>query len=276
MSDFLATMAEGSAARSAQAQSRHSEAQLLNIADTATRPPPLKLHRRFSVIAEIKANSPAEGALADSTMDRAERARDYRDGGASAISVLTEPARFGGELNHLAEVAATLGVDGVPAMRKDFLVDTYQVVEARVAGAGGVLLIVAMLDDARLAAMLARAAELGLFVLIECFDRDDLARAMRALESQQITAHLESGQIILGVNTRDLRTLQVDTERLSTLSHQLPEGIVTVAESGLKQPNDAARAVELGYRAALIGTALMRADDPAELLRAFLKAGRSA
>lgn len=209
-------------------------------------------------------------------MDRAGRARDYRDGGASAISVLTEPARFGGELDHLAEVAATLGANGVPAMRKDFLVDTYQVVEARVAGAGGVLLIVAMLDDARLAAMLARAAELGLFVLIECFDGDDLARAMRALESQQIAPHLEAGQIILGVNTRDLRTLQVDTERLATLSHQLPDGIVTVAESGLKQPEDASRAVELGYRAALIGTALMRADDPAQLLQAFLRAGRSA
>lgn len=275
MSDFLSDMAASSARRAAEAAAARPAAALEALLDSASAPPPLLLEPTFNVIAEIKLNSPAEGALASAALlDHARQACCYRDGGAAAISVLTEPERFGGQLDDLARVAGTLGLAGPPAMRKDFVVNAYQLLEARLAGAGGVLLITAMLDDAELATLLTEARALGLFVLLECFDAADIARSSALLGHEAVSALIDSGQFMLGVNTRNLRTLEVDDQRLQKLAPLLPQGVVRVAESGLREPQDAARAVELGYQAALIGTALMRSDSPTDAVAAFVRAGR--
>ncbi len=277
MADFLRAMAQSSHARAQRAMAQRDIDQLLRLCDDLSPAPVLRLQPTFSVIAEIKASSPAEGALADtSALDRPALAAAYAKGGASAISVLTEPDRFAGDLEHLAIVAASLGSDALPAMRKDFLVNEYQIAEARVAGAGGVLLIAAMLDDEQLAGMLARAQSLGLFVLLECFDDDDIAACRRLLASKVAQDMVNDDSLLLGVNTRDLRTLAVDPGRLSELAKQLPDDVIRVAESGLKVPEDAARAARMGYSVALIGTALMKSASPDETVAAFLSAGSAA
>lgn len=238
-------------------------------AEDFTRPlVPLRVEP-FGVIAEIKDHSPAEGALASPGGDRAERARQYAAGGAAAISVLTEPSRFGGSLEHLEQVVEA--VPGTPVMRKDFLVDTVQIDEARAAGASGVLLIVAMLDDDRMRQMLDRTHEHGLFVLVESFDARDLERLGRLLTDED-RVRVGEGQLLVGINTRNLRTLEVDGERLETLAPKLPPGRA-VAESGLHTPDDAARVAGYGYSMALVGTALMRANDPRSLVASMREAG---
>ncbi len=257
MSDFLQGMAKSSAERAAAAP-------VFTDADFDKPVVPLSLGT-FDVIAEIKERSPAEGDLAAGNDDRVARARAYADGGAAAISVLTEPSRFDGELVHLEEVAAA--VPGTPVMRKDFLVETVQILEARAAGASGVLLITTMLDDARLRAMLDCAFEHGMFVLLESFDEEDLKRSAKLLDSDS--------QLLIGVNTRNLRTLEVDTERLQNLAPHLPDA-TCVAESGLKVADDAARVMGWGYSMALVGTALMRSDDPTRLIRDMRNAGAAA
>lgn len=229
----------------------------------------------FDVIAEIKQRSPAEGKLGTGhhisngssylSPDLIARAQDYAAGGAAAISVLTEPSRFDGELSHLEEVVAA--VPGTPVMRKDFLVEPVQVLEARKAGASGVLLITTMLTDAKLGEMLDCAFQHGMFVLLESFDEGDLRRSARFLD--------RSGQLFIGVNTRNLRTLEVDGERLQDLAAALPDAIC-VAESGLRAAADAARVAGWGYSMALVGTALMRSDDPARLIAAMREAGAAA
>jgi indole-3-glycerol phosphate synthase len=224
----------------------------------------------FDIIAEIKGRSPAEGDLAGADLDRAEQARRYARGGAAAISVLTEPSRFDGSLEHLEEVVAA--VPGTPVMRKDFLVEPVQVLEARRAGASGVLLIAAMLDDDKLRAMLDTAYEHGLFVLLECFDEADLTRVDRLLDYPPDADQAAAGTLLVGINTRNLRTLDVDGERLHRLAPLLPDARC-VAESGLHTPGDAAKAAADGYRVALVGTALMRSDDPAALIAAMREAG---
>jgi len=262
MSDFLEGMAKSSAARAANAPS-------FTDADFDKPVVPLSLDR-FGVIAEIKRRSPAEGPLSpggDSHLSGGDshlsvRARQYAAGGAAAISVLTEPSRFDGELVHLEEVVAA--VPTTPVMRKDFLVEPVQVLEARKAGASGVLLITTMLDDARLRAMLDCAWEHGMFVLLESFDEEDLKRSARYLDGQ--------GQLLIGVNTRNLRTLEVDGDRLQNFGPLLPEA-TCVAESGLHVPEDAARVAGWGYSMALVGTALMRSDDPTRLIAEMTDAG---
>lgn len=228
----------------------------------------------FDLIAEVKRRSPAAGTLAAGALDVAGQARSYARGGAAAISVLTEPSEFHGDLGHLKEVAAAAAP--VPAMRKDFLVAPYQVLEARAAGAAGVLLIVAMLDDETLEAMLREALALGMFVLVELFDEADLARALPALTASGGAAAGADAQVLLGVNCRDLRTLAVDFARFAALAPRLPRGVPWVAESGVSSPEHARRVVELGYRVALVGTALMQAGDPQQATAALLAAGRSA
>ena len=262
MSDFLATMAKSSAERAAAAEP-------IDPAELDKPVFPLE-PGAFDVIAEIKERSPAEGELTARGVDRATRARQYVAGGAAAISVLTEPSRFDGNLEHLAEVAAA--VPGTPVMRKDFLVDSVQVLEARQAGASGVLLIAAMLDDRQLRSMLDCAAEHKMFVLLESFDEEDLARSSRLLENPADRTRADDGQLLFGVNTRNLRTLHVDPERLAKLAPALPAGRC-VAESGLHSDTDAAVVAGLGYRAALVGTALMRSEDPAGLIAAMRAAG---
>lgn len=273
MSDFLAEMALSSHRRVTEATAVRSADALYAMLDGSSLPPRLRLGNTFNIIAEIKGHSPAEGALADhDELDCAKQAEDYAAGGAAAISVLTEPERFAGDLIHLADVSRRLGVGGVPAMRKDFLVSTYQLMEARLAGAGGVLLIVAMLDDATLAAMIEECQSLQLFVLLECFDDIDIRRSQRLLEQPAATDMVNHGQFMLGVNTRNLRTLAVDGDRLQTLAPLLPRDVVRVAESGLKTPEDVTRVAGMGYQAALIGTALMKSDDPSALVRSFIAA----
>jgi len=264
MSDFLQTMATGSRARAAEAPQFSSQ-------DFDKPLVPLTLGA-FDVIAEIKQRSPAEGELVSGQPGAglAARARAYAAGGAAAISVLTEPSRFDGELAHLEEVAAA--VPGTPVMRKDFLVDPVQVLEARKAGASGVLLIAAMLPDKELRAMLDCAWEHGMFVLLESFDNNDLLRSSRLLEVPAEAERAASGQLLIGVNTRNLRTLEVDAARLEKLAPSLPAA-KCVAESGLASAADAGRVAAWGYSLALVGTALMRSDDPAGLIAAMRKAG---
>jgi len=262
MSDFLQTMAALSTERAAAA-GRLSAASFDKPAI------PLDLSE-FDVIAEIKDRSPAEGKLAKSDSDRAARAQSYAAGGAAAISVLTEPSQFAGSLEHLEEVVAA--VPGTPVMRKDFLVDPIQILEARGAGASGVLLITTMLADDELRKMLDCAAEHDMFVLLESFDADDLARANRLLDNVENQERAERGQLLVGVNTRNLRTLHVDPDRLRDLAPALPAARC-VAESGLRDADDAAAVAALGYRLALVGTALMRSDDPAALVAAMQSAG---
>ena len=262
MSDFLQQMAAGSAERAARVGPIGT--------DECDRPIARLRLSNFDVIAEIKGRSPAEGELAGSGIDRAALARHYVEGGAAAISVLTEPSRFDGALDHLEEVVAA--VPDTPVMRKDFLVEPVQVLEARRAGASGVLLIATMLSDDNLRAMLDAAYEHGMFVLLECFDEADLQRVDALLGYPPDADQAASGKLLIGVNTRDLRTLDVDNGRLAQLAPVLPDARC-VAESGLHTADDASRAARLGYRVALVGTALMRSDEPAALVRAMRDAG---
>lgn len=267
MSDFLSQMARASSARAEAVQGPFRSP------DFGRPLLPLTLDG-FDVIAEIKERSPAQGALAAAGEDRVWRARQYVAGGAAAISVLTEPSRFGGALEHLEQVAEAVAGAAVPVMRKDFLVDRRQVEEARAAGASGVLLIAALQEDRALHAMLDCAFELSMFVLLECFDEGDLVRVSKLLEQDVLAAQAENGRLLVGINARNLRTLRVEAERLSALAPLLPRQAVAVAESGLTDAPDAAEVAGMGYRMALVGTALMRAAQPADLIQRMLRAGR--
>ena len=235
--------------------------------------PPLRVDG-FGVIAEVKFKAPSvAGALgAPSAEEAVRRARAYAEGGAAAISVLTAPVGFDGELAHLRAVARQVAV---PAMRKDFLVDPRQVFEARAAGAAGVLLIARILDD--LAAMLEAAREAGLFTLVELFDESDLD-ALAALPA-------DDRSVLVGVNCRDLDTLAVVPDRHRNMQARLSSAAdapgastrpLTVAESGLDTAEDAARVAKYGYDLVLVGSALMRGGDPAGAVRAMTAAGRTA
>jgi len=267
VSNFLQEMAAASAARAAATNVSFTSHAL-------DRPAfPLRLDR-FDLIAEVKNRSPAEGQLATAAESRVERAARYVDGGAAAISVLTEPERFDGQLAHLEEIVEAVSPREVPVMRKDFLVDTGQVLEAKAAGASGVLLIAAILDNRQMSSMLDCAFGHDLFVLLEAFSEDDLSRIKLVAQRFKVREQAAQHRFLLGINTRDLRTLEVDQFRLKRYAPLLPEGVTCVAESGLVAARDAERVAEWGYRMALVGTALMRADDPAELIGGMLRAGR--
>ncbi|HEY2678935.1 MAG TPA: indole-3-glycerol phosphate synthase TrpC [Steroidobacteraceae bacterium] len=276
MSGFLDDMANSSHARVLEAQRRESFAALQKRAQAAPPAPPLKLSARgFDVIAELKLTSPAAGVLAPQDEDWRARVVAYARGGAVAVSVLTEPSRFDGSLEHLREAASLLAPLGVPAMRKDFLVDPYQVLEARAAGAGGILAIVRMLPRERLCALLDAAAESGLFVLLEAFDESDLQTAREVLAARGSGPGNLQDRILIGINSRDLQNLKVVKERFETLAPSLPKDFPAVAESGVATSLDALRMQHLGYRLALVGTALMTRDDPAVLLHEILAATRT-
>jgi len=262
MSDFLQQMATSAAERAANVGTMR--------ASDFDKPVVLLQLGAFDVIAEIKGRSPAEGALSGADLNRGDQAQKYASGGAAAISVLTEPSRFDGNLAHLEEVVAA--VPGTPVMRKDFIVHPVQVLEARKAGASGVLLIITMLSDAKLRAMLDAAYEHDMFVLLESFDENDLARTIVLLEKPSDRDRAKADNLLVGINTRNLRTLEVDNGRLERLAPLLPAA-PCVAESGLQTANDAATVAGLGYRMALVGTALMTSDDPAALITAMREAG---
>ncbi len=269
MAELMRSCTEHARERVRSARAREPERALRARAADAPRAPRLELDAgAFTVFAELKPRSPSAGALAGAEVsERAltERAVSYAEGGAAAISVLTEPAHFGGSLALLRAVAAGVGL---PVMRKDFLVDPYQVFEARAAGASGVLLVVRTVSDATLGELLAAALEEELFTLVEVFDDEDLARLEGCLDAEAATPQL------VGVNTRDLATLAIDDGRLAALARSLPEGHLAVAESGIASPADAERAAALGYGAALVGTALMRAADPRAAVAELVTGGR--
>jgi indole-3-glycerol phosphate synthase len=208
-----------------------------------------------AVIAEVKRASPSAGAI-DPDADPATLARAYEAGGAAAISVLTEPRHFGGSLADLGLVRA---VAGIPVLRKDFLIDPDQLVEARAAGADSVLLIASCLDDELLDRMISGARALGMEPLLETHSDDDLERAL-ATDAQ-----------VIGVNARDLQTLDVDVPTALGRLRSIPHGRIAVFESSIASHEDAAAAVASGASAILVGEALMRAADPAAAIGAMVR-----
>jgi indole-3-glycerol phosphate synthase len=211
----------------------------------------------LSLIAEVKRASPSKGALSD-IPDPAALAASYVAGGASAVSVLTEQRRFGGSLDDLDAVRASVDV---PVLRKDFVVSDYQVWEARAHGADLVLLIVAALTDTELTSLLSRAGELGMAALVEVHDEVETQRAV------------DAGASIVGVNARNLKTLEIHPETFSRLRPLIPDGCVTVAESGIAGDRDAAAYAAQGADAVLVGEALVRTGDPRAGAAAIVAAG---
>jgi indole-3-glycerol phosphate synthase len=271
--DFLEQMAVSSRQRAQAARRNCSEADLLARALASPLPPRLRRHPdRFDLIAEMKLRSPAVGQLKSGDEDVGARVTAYARAGAAAVSVLTEPSRFDGSLSHLELATRVLTPLRVPAMRKDFIVDPYQVIEARVAGAGGVLVILRMLPREQLGALIEQAGKLGLFVLLEAFDAGDI-ELMHDVVDRYVSHDVE---LLAGVNCRDLTTLQIVPRRLDELAHLLPTRVPRVAESGVVSSDDARRVSAAGYELALVGSALMQGGDPGALAAAMLQAGRAA
>jgi indole-3-glycerol phosphate synthase len=230
-------------------------------------PPSFGVALGGGIIAEVKRASPSRGVIA-AGRDAVAQARAYVDGGAAAISVLTEPAHFHGSLDDLAAVAAAVPV---PVLRKDFVVDPYQLYEARAVGAASALLLVAALEQARLRELVHAAADAGLEALIEAHDADEVARAAAVVA--EVAGECS---VVVGINARDLRRLSVDRSRFAALVDGLPDGVLIVAESGVTGPDDVVAYRRAGADAVLVGEHLMVADDPATATRALVAAARGA
>ncbi len=290
---LLDRMATSSHERMEAARRIHPEDELRARVGDLRPLPPLRMSRDgFDIIAEVKRRSPSAGSLEGEAPAGGEpsgnaitdRVHAYVAGGAAAISVLTEPTEFNGSLADLERASAA---SLVPTVRKDFLVDPYQVLEARAHGASGVLLIVRMLSDHQLQDLLGTCASLGMFALVETFDVEDLERAERRLRQAPVSPWFPGlagpslgvpgyTACLVGINARDLTTLEVNTARFAELVRHFPPGFPRVAESGLETPDDAARVASLGYRVGLVGSALMRSADPQALIRDMLGAARGA
>jgi len=210
-----------------------------------------------SVIAEVKRSSPSKGDLADIT-DPASLATEYEAGGASVISVLTEQRRFGGSLSDLDAVRAKVDV---PILRKDFIVTPYQVWEARAHGADMVLLIVAALEQMALEGLIERVHSLGMTALVEVHDADEVRRA------------IDAGGRVVGVNARNLKTLEVDRHTFARVAPAIPDGILRVAESGIRDSHDVVEYARLGADAVLVGEALVKDRDPRTAVAEMVAAG---
>jgi len=264
-------MARLSHERFETARARESESALWARATAAPPAPKLKLSSEgFDLIAECKLHSPSMGDLSANTTDVESRVAAYGMGGAAVVSVLTEPTRFGGQLSHLEKASKVLAPLNVATMRKDFLVEPYQVMEARVHGAGGVLVIARMLDQSRIKALLDCAAMLNMFVLIEGFDAEDIGIINDVLGPRKG----RNENILVGINCRDLQTLKINFERFDELFDFLPSGYPKVAESGVNNTDDVRRIVQLGFNVALVGTTLMSSADPRAAATELLVAGR--
>lgn len=212
------------------------------------------LQRMPSVIAEVKRSSPSAGLLR-SSFDAVAVGQGYEKSGAAALSVLTEVHHFRGGLEDLARLRWSARL---PLLRKDFLVDPYQILESRHAGADAVLLIVALLDSPRLSTLLALTRELGMEALVEVHNEAELGYA------------LDAGASLLGVNSRNLATFEVSLEVALRMAHRIPNNVVAVAESGIQTVADARRLMDAGYRSLLIGERFMRAESPGNALGEFL------
>ncbi len=220
-------------------------------------PMPLFLADGVSIIAEVKRASPSKGALA-TIKDPAALAQDYAAGGAAAISVVTEQRRFGGTL---ADLRAVRAVVDVPLLRKDFITTSYQLWEARAVGADMALLIVAALDQAALVSLIERAVSIGLTPLVEAHDEAELERA------------LDADARLIGLNARDLRTLEVDRTTFGRLAPRIPDGVVRVAESGVRGPRDVIEYARAGAHVVLVGETLVRGGDPRASVADLVAAG---
>lgn len=281
---LLERMKAHSIERCEQARAERGSNELRRLIADAPPPKPLRLSALgFDIIAEIKRRSPSEGSLSQQAAPPAERAQEYAEAGAVAISVLTEPSEFNGSL---ADLEAASSASPVATMRKDFLIDPYQVLEARAAGASGVLLIVRMLSDRELEDLLGMCAGLGMFALVEAFDLADLERAERLLRRARVSPWFAGSSgpalglpgyvpCLVGLNSRDLTTFRVDPVRFGELAGRFPPGFPRVAESGLTSPAQAAAVAGMGYRLGLVGSALMRAPDAGGLVEEILVAARS-
>ena len=225
--------------------------------DPALDPMPRYRSEGISVIAEVKRASPSRGHLAD-IVDPAALACDYEAGGAATISVLTEQRSFGGSLDDLRAVRHAVSV---PVLRKDFIVSSYQLWEARAAGADLALLIVAALNDHELAGLVDRARSIGLTPLVEVHGLEELERAV------------EAGADLIGVNARNLRTLEVDRDTFARLAPEIPDGVVRVAESGVRGPHDVLEYARNGADVVLVGESLVTGKDPRTAVADMVAAG---
>jgi indole-3-glycerol phosphate synthase len=252
LDDIVAGVREDLEARRAHMSEDELRARLLDV-----RPPrdPMPHFRRrgSSVIAEVKRRSPSKGDLAD-IPDPGALAAAYERGGAAAVSVLTEQRRFGGSLADLDEVRAAVTT---PVLRKDFVVDSYQLLEARAHGADLALLIVAALPGDQLDRLHDAARELGLTPLVEVHDEPEAERAVAL------------GAALVGVNARNLKTLEVDRATFGKVAPMLPDDVVRVAESGIGSPDDVRRFVGEGAGVVLVGEALVKDGDPEGAVRAM-------
>lgn len=259
MSDVLATIVSRTRRR---VEERRRAVPLDGLLDAATDPgdrrgfkAALERRDRVNVIAEHKRRSPSKGAIREDLEPMAVAA-GYEMAGAAALSILTEPEFFGGDLDHLKQARAATAI---PALRKDFIVDRYQVWEARGTGADALLLIVAALTDDELRVLMKEAADARVDVLTEVHDGDELDRA------------LALGASVIGVNNRNLRTMEVTLETSLTLIERIPDAVTAVAESGIKTGADIKRLRSAGFDAFLIGEHLMASPDPGAALSALLR-----
>jgi indole-3-glycerol phosphate synthase len=210
-----------------------------------------------AVIAEVKRSSPSRGDLADIT-DPAALATEYEAGGASVISVLTEERRFGGSLADLDDVRRKVDI---PILRKDFVVTPYQVWEARAHGADVVLLIVAALEQMALESLIERVHSLGMCALVEVHDELEVKRAS------------DAGARVIGVNARNLRTLEVDRDTFARVAPTIPDGILRIAESGIRDSHDVVEYARMGADAVLVGEALVKDNNPRQAVAEMVAAG---
>jgi indole-3-glycerol phosphate synthase len=256
LDDIIAGVREDLALRQATTSLERLK-ERVKIVDPALDPMPLFRGRGVAVIAEVKRSSPSKGALA-TISDPAALAAQYEAGGAAAISVLTEERRFGGTLDDLVRVRLAVSV---PVLRKDFIVTSYQLWEARAAGADMVLLIVAALAQDALVSLVERAESIGLVPLVEAHTEEEAARAVAA------------GAKVVGVNARDLRTLKVDRGVFARVAPTLPKEVVKIAESGVRGPHDLLAYASSGADAVLVGESLVIGRDPRAAVADLVAAG---
>ena len=269
--NFLLTMASKSRERYQSSSQSISEHQLIESCGTNKPNTTFPLNKDgFTFIAEIKKASPSIGELSADNFDLCHQAQNYIVGRADIISVLTEPTRFLGSLDDLSKLSKQY--PNTPFMRKDFLVHPYQVSEACYSGAAGVLLIAGILSDAQLETMIKRAQQHHMFVLVEVFNKAELEQSIDVITN----LNNQPTSMMLGVNCRDLKSLEVNFSWFEHLAEALPKDLICVAESGINVPSDIRKIVNWGYKGALIGTTLMQSNDPAQTLLDFRQAAITA